>query len=111
MRERVPPGALAARYGGEEFAVILPGADVVDGARFAESLRLGRAQRAVDIQAEAPLVVTMSAGIAAHGPLVPGGPLTALEFINLADRALYSAKEQGRNAIRMVRPEPAAKSA
>ncbi|MEM7626637.1 MAG: GGDEF domain-containing protein [Planctomycetota bacterium] len=106
-----PPGALAARYGGEEFAVILPDADVVGGARLAEALRQERAERAVDINADASLVVTLSAGVAAHGPGIPGDPLTAAELINLADRALYNAKNHGRNAIRMVRPQPASQSA
>lgn len=111
MSELTPPNGMAARYGGEEFAVILPDADVIDGAKLAESLRKGRAERAVNINADAPLVVTLSAGISAHGPGMPGGPLTASELINLADRALYSAKNQGRNAIRMVRPQATVQSA
>ncbi|MBB6430127.1 sensor domain-containing diguanylate cyclase [Algisphaera agarilytica] len=104
MTSIVPEDALAARYGGEEFAVILPNTDVIDAARLAEKIRTARAAQAVDIDAEAPLNVTLSAGIAGRNP---GDPATAAEFIHLADRALYAAKESGRNTIRMTRPAAA----
>lgn len=108
LEQLTPAHALAARYGGEEFAVVLPHADVIAGAKLAEALRKGRMERAVDIESDAPLGVTLSAGIASHAV---GDPLTAAELIDLADRALYAAKGGGRNAIRMYRPPPVAKSA
>ncbi|MEM1028031.1 MAG: GGDEF domain-containing protein [Planctomycetota bacterium] len=109
MASLIPEGALAARYGGEEFAVILPHTDVIEAAKFAEKIRQARAAEAVEIDAEAPLNVTLSAGIAGRQT---GDPATAAEFIHLADRALYAAKESGRNTIRMTRPPtPLAQSA
>ncbi|MEM6855273.1 MAG: diguanylate cyclase, partial [Planctomycetota bacterium] len=91
------------------FAVILPHTDVIEAAKFAEKIRQARAAEAVDIDAEAPLNVTLSAGIAGRQA---GDPATAAEFIHLADRALYAAKESGRNTIRMTRPPtPLAQSA
>ncbi len=109
MASLVPESALAARYGGEEFAVLMPDTDVIDAAKLAENIRRARAAESVDIDADAPLTVTLSAGIAGR---LPGDPATAAEFIHAADRALYAAKDSGRNTLRMVRPQtPLAKSA
>lgn len=84
---------LAARYGGEEFALVLPGTNV-EGAR-AIGDRLRAAIRALQIPHpdSAHGVVTASAGIA-----TVRGSFAAVEIIELADRALYAAKDAGRDA-------------
>jgi diguanylate cyclase (GGDEF)-like protein len=89
---------LAARYGGEEFALILPGADIQVASQVAE-----RAHAAVLGLREPHLAsafgcVTLSLGVAS---VVPTEDLGAERLIELADAALYRAKQQGRN--RMVR--------
>ncbi len=82
-----------ARYGGEEFAVILPDTGVCDGAALAE--RLLRAVRGLRISTgEHALQLTVSLGLAELAP--NDTPATWLER---ADRALYQAKQAGRDQV------------
>ncbi len=76
---------LIARYGGEEFVVLLPAADAAHG--YAALTRMLGAT---------PQGQTFSAGLA-----VWDGEETSDELLQRADRALYSAKERGRNRIEM----------
>lgn len=94
-------GNLVARYGGEEFAVILPNTDQTTAAAMADSIRqaiqdlnLPHARSAVNS------VVTMSAGVATQCPKPNQEPEC---LICLADRALYQAKQQGRNRVVLAR--------
>jgi diguanylate cyclase (GGDEF)-like protein len=81
------------RYGGEEFLLVLPGADIQVASHILERLRQIVAQ--LDWSAFSPgMAVTISAGISA---LAPGEASDAL--LARADRALYGAKDQGRNRI------------
>ena len=86
---------LAARYGGEEFALILPDTPPEAAARMAESLR--HAVEGLAIPHAASTVadhVTVSLGIATLVPRHGDAPEALIES---ADRALYEAKQQGRN--------------
>jgi diguanylate cyclase (GGDEF)-like protein len=80
---------MAARYGGEEFAVILPNTEKQGAMELAERLR-----RAVERAEWMNRRITVSVGVAtlAFGQSIPA-------LIEEADRALYTAKEQGRNRI------------
>jgi diguanylate cyclase (GGDEF)-like protein len=74
---------LLARYGGEEFAVLLPGAT------------LGQAVEIIDrLRAATPLAQTFSAGVALWH-----GDETSDQTVARADRALYQAKQAGRNQV------------
>ena len=82
---------IAARYGGEEFAVILPETDLAGAVQVAERIRrniekthIGRAGRA-----------TASIGIANQ----PADAKMRDDLIRVADRALYAAKNGGRNRV------------
>lgn len=78
------------RVGGEEFALLLPGADAPQAARRAQALRERVAGRKLGNLVDA---VTFSAGVACiedHGQ-------TLDEMMAAADKALYQAKNQGRN--------------
>lgn len=89
------PGDLAARYGGEEFVVVAPKTDA-DGAEvIAESMR-SRVDRLGIAHAVSKVTghVTVSLGIAT---VRPSPKIRPLELISLADRALYQAKQLGRN--------------
>ena len=91
------PGDLLARYGGEEFAVILSNCSEENAADIGEQLRAEIA--ALKISHEASSVVnadyvTLSVGV---GTLIPTPDTTFDSLIEITDRALYMAKEQGRN--------------
>jgi diguanylate cyclase (GGDEF)-like protein len=94
MRESVREFDLAVRHGGEEFAVLLPETDVDGGVRLAERLAEAlREARFVD-RAGKHFTVTSSFGVAAFP-----GARTAEDLMLAADRALYRAKEDGKNRV------------
>jgi len=89
------PADLVARYGGEEFAVILPNTDQQGALVVAENIQ--HAIRALAIpheRSQVGAIVSISLGIASTVPT----PDTLPDIlITLADRALYTAKQQGRD--------------
>lgn len=89
------PSDLAARFGGEEFVILLPGTDLEGGAHIAESIRQDVEQLAI-LHAGTSVngLVTMSFGVTA---VKPHGGLVELDMVCAADKALYMAKEEGRN--------------
>lgn len=88
---------LAARFGGEELALLLPGHALPDALAVAESLRASVEALALPHPAS-PVVacVTVSVGVAA---LAPHHEMPPERLIAMADRALYAAKQQGRNRV------------
>lgn len=91
------PADLAARYGGEEFALILPDTPLLGAAEVAERVRRGIEACAIPHAASnAAAVVTISLGVACAAP---GSHLTPEQLIAWADKALYRAKETGRNRV------------
>jgi two-component system chemotaxis response regulator CheY len=88
LRSNLRGHDVVARYGGEEFVVLLP-ATVADAAlEVAERLRAAIAGHDWPHRA-----VTASFGVATSGPGTP----VAAALVDQADRALYLAKEAGRN--------------
>lgn len=90
-------GELVARYGGEEFAVVLPDSDGAGAVLVAAALRARLAAREIAHPASAlgPWV-TVSIGVATHIPRHGEEPSL---LIARADRALYRAKELGRDRV------------
>ncbi len=87
-----------ARAGGEEFVVILPRTDAEAAERVADKLRARVAAHDV-AELEGKARVTISLGVALLMPGEIGESLLAR-----ADRALYDAKEAGRDRVRLSRP-------
>jgi diguanylate cyclase (GGDEF)-like protein len=86
---------VVARIGGEEFAVLAPGLDEGSLVSVAERLRAAVAERPIEVGPDTSISVTVSIGVAAL-PLHASRPD---ELVVLADRALYGAKQAGRNRI------------
>ena len=97
------PTDLACRYGGEEFAVILPMTSLDGATLLAGRIRQALADEAVPHGASPIGRVTVSIGVSCIRPL-PGQ--TAEDLIQSADRALYLAKNSGRDRARVQMPEP-----
>lgn len=91
------PADLAARYGGEEFAAILPDTDEDGAYLVAELFRKSLAARRVPHVASERGYVTASVGVATYMP--DNLHRDALELIQTADGALYSAKAAGRDRV------------
>jgi diguanylate cyclase (GGDEF)-like protein len=92
---------LVARYGGEEFAAILPGAPAAAAEELAEQMRLSVLESCVTHEGNPTGCVTVSIGCAS---LVPAKGMSPAELIASADRALYLAKESGRNRVCTAAP-------
>jgi diguanylate cyclase (GGDEF)-like protein len=87
---------LVARYGGEEFTVVLAGADATQAMNHAERIRDTIASHTFPHGQKQPLGgVTISIGVATF----PDSARDLGGLIEAADKALYQAKEQGRNRV------------
>jgi diguanylate cyclase (GGDEF)-like protein len=94
------PGDPFARLGGEEFAALLLNTQLNAGLAVAERIRANFEAAAPDLGAGA-FAVTVSVGVAATVGQDQGLAALMME----ADRALYRAKEKGRNRVEHVRDE------
>ncbi|MBA3002534.1 MAG: GGDEF domain-containing protein [Desulfurivibrio sp.] len=84
-----------ARYGGEEFAILLPNTDLEGATRIGERIR-ARMEEYIHQDKDVAMRVTISIGLASHHAHTPNNPEKLLFF---ADRALYQAKNAGRNKV------------
>ena len=83
------------RYGGEEFVALLPDTDCEGGRVLAEKLRLAiEALEVPDLDRR----LAASFGVA----VLPGDASTGEQLLRAADRALYLAKENGRNRVEIA---------
>jgi len=99
FKSRIRTSDLAARYGGEEFAVIMPETDEKGALTLAERLRQAVEFHTVPGPGKS-LSVTVSIGISTFNY---EKNLTKEEFIEEADKALYQAKENGRNQVKIFK--------
>ena len=105
VQETISAVGIVCRYGGEEFAVLLPGADRKLAATVAESIRKTIEAAPIDISdLQGPVSavpVTISLGVAAMEPTQAGRFGSTALLVRAADRALYAAKQSGRNCVRV----------
>ena len=87
---------IVARYGGEEFAVLLLDTPGDSAKRVAEQLRHNVAGASFENGEHQPSGrLTISVGVAT----LPGDAETDRDLVAAADRALYAAKNRGRNRV------------
>lgn len=94
MRETARTQDVAARMGGEEFCLLLPDTGVEGAVVLAERLRARVAGRPVPTPDGGTLTVTLSAGVAGWR-----SGWSEEDLLRAVDRALYAAKEGGRNRV------------
>lgn len=87
---------LVARFGGEEFVVVLPDTDHDNALHVANELCSAVRNRELPHSQNALGVVTVSIGCAT---LIPRNDLQVRDLIELADQAVYAAKQAGRNQV------------
>jgi two-component system, cell cycle response regulator len=97
------PGDASYRYGGEEFIILFPDEHLADAVVATNRLRATIEALAIPHAGNDPHgVLTISVGVATYEPGRNGSAATILE---LADRALYTAKQRGRNQIATAHAE------
>jgi diguanylate cyclase (GGDEF)-like protein len=102
LREEVREYDVVARFGGEEFAILLPSADLSEAQQVAERIRGRVARERFEVTTSVtPIGATLSLGVAgltAHGESLK-------ELLHSADLAVYRAKLEGRDRVRVARAD------
>lgn len=99
LSRAVRPYDALGRYGGEEFLILLPGCPADTTRQVAERMRLAVASEQVPTES-GYVPVTISLGVATAAP---GGLGSSPEsLIKAADAAVYAAKKDGRNCVRVA---------
>ncbi|WP_293131551.1 diguanylate cyclase [Okeania sp. SIO3I5] len=89
------PRDIVARYGGEEFAIVLPNTERPGAIAIADRIQQAiRVLRIPHERSEVNTIISLSLGIACVIPTANNSPEN---LIDMADRAMYKAKQQGRN--------------
>ena len=86
---------IACRYGGEELLVVMPGADAGEAVRRISAIAAQARAVGARVMGREIEAITFSAGVA----IVPDNGDSAEVLVRAADRALYMAKETGRDRI------------
>ncbi len=94
MAQFAGDGGIVARLGGEEFCLLIPGHDEAATMKTAEQVR-SHIESGRDASFADQLGVTASVGVSA----LPARAQTTHQLIELADKALYLAKDRGRNRV------------
>ncbi len=93
------PADLAARYGGEEFILVYPDTGALEALELAESIRKGTENLNIPhLNSPAGSHVTLSLGVAST---VPGPGSQPQDLVASSDKALYEAKNSGRNQAKL----------
>lgn len=93
---------VTVRWGGEEFMILLKDCDLDQAGAIAEKLRLSVAGHDFRLDLE-PMAITISLGVAQMAP-----DETETSLFGRVDKALYLAKDNGRNRVEFAKSAPAA---
>lgn len=94
LKKSLGQDTIISRFGGEKFAILLPGHNQEQAFEKINQFRNMIAQQAIDLRQE-QTQITISGGIS----VFPEQALLMNEIVDIADKGLYQAKDQGRNQI------------
>jgi two-component system cell cycle response regulator len=94
LKKHIRSSDLVCRWGGEEFAIILPNTTPKQAIKACEKLRKVTAKKQFKFENAQP-IITISIGIAPFD----GQDSSSKELLSMADKALYQAKQAGRNKV------------
>jgi diguanylate cyclase (GGDEF)-like protein len=97
LQERCRVIDTLARYGGEEFVILMPETALEAAVSACERLRIAVSQAPIDVDGR-NFEITVSVGIAQWAR----GAESIEGLIDRADRALYGAKQRGRNRTELA---------
>lgn len=100
VHEIVRSTDIFARYGGDEFVIIMPETDLSNAIVVAENLR-SRVESLVTTVGDATITTTISLGLTNYCATI--GNKTREQVIDIADKALYIAKHNGKNSTRALK--------
>jgi diguanylate cyclase (GGDEF)-like protein len=95
LRTAIRSGDIPCRFGGEEFGVIMPGASLENARNRAEAIRAAFSSMELEFDGSRIQSLTLSAGVTALSPHDQDWG----RALRLADKALYAAKQAGRNRV------------
>lgn len=95
LRGHLRQSDISCRYGGDEFVLVMPDSTVADTQERVEQIRLLLKELQIQHEGQALGLITLSAGIAQ----TPEDGATVSELLLSADKALYTAKQAGRDRI------------
>ena len=95
LKSKVRSDDAVCRYGGEEFCLLLPKCDLEKAAKIAEGIRVSIASQPLQVNDGTEIHVTASLGVSE----MLNGSEAFEDILGRADRAVYSAKDWGRNRV------------
>ena len=99
IKETLRHGTIVARYGGEEFIVALSSANLENAAITADRILRNVGSKPFEIDEKLSIPITVSVGVATN----VDSAMTLTDIITNADKALYQAKNDGRNRVVLSR--------
>ncbi|MEJ1381857.1 MAG: sensor domain-containing diguanylate cyclase [Candidatus Sedimenticola sp. (ex Thyasira tokunagai)] len=102
VKESLRASDVATRFGGEEFTLLLPQTSITEALLLAERIRGSIECKPIIINNEKELNITVSVGVSTLLTHTKG---SGNELIDEADKALYRAKELGRNRVELYQTE------
>ena len=99
LRENLRAVDYLGRYGGDEFTIVLPETDLVEAGKFAERIRARVEKQTIHGDEDQVVQLSISLGLVCVTSAADDPWASFDEAIQLADKALYSAKAAGRNRV------------